>query len=592
MEDAVTQIKQKLDIVDVIGSYVSLKKSGRNYKALCPFHNEKTPSFMVSQELQIYKCFGCGVGGDIFNFVEAIEGVDFPRALEILAEKAGVKLVKSKDYDAQSQIKKKIYEINEITTKFYQYMLLKHKVGTRALNYLKKERKLNENSIKIFRLGYAPDSWNALCGFLRKKGFKEEDLVLSGVAVKRSSGNDIIDKFRGRVVFPLINTDNRVLGFTGRTIFDREPKYLNTSETPVFHKSFFIFGLDKNRLNIKKTGAVFVEGQMDVISAYQCGIKNVVCVSGTSLTENQLDILSRYTQDVAFCFDSDFAGIEASYRAIEMAEKKNFNVRAVLIPEPFKDLDDLIKSDANRAKEVIGNPIPIYDFFLTTVLKKYDKRTAIGKKKIMEDLVPIFSKISNRILFDHYVKQISSELEISENTIYSLFKEVPSEREKSYEEFRELEEKSLPQVYGLEGHFISLVLKSPIDSARSAVEKLKKEDFLNEKVAEIFNRLKTYLKDRKTDINIKTFLNKLDEDLKEITSELYLWDFMEEGDSEEGKKVLERELKEVIERIKKDSVRRQLQIISSDIKMAETRKDNKEVERLTKKFEKLSKNLL
>ncbi len=166
MEDAVTQIKQKLDIVDVIGSYVSLKKSGRNYKALCPFHNEKTPSFMVSQELQIYKCFGCGVGGDIFNFVEAIEGVDFSRALEILAEKAGVRLVKSKDYDAQSQIKKKIYEINEITTKFYQYILLKHKVGTRALNYLKKERKLNEDSIKIFRLGYAPDSWNALCGFL------------------------------------------------------------------------------------------------------------------------------------------------------------------------------------------------------------------------------------------------------------------------------------------------------------------------------------------------------------------------------------------------------------------------------------------
>ena len=592
MEDAVTQIKQKLDIVDVIGSYISLKKSGRNYKALCPFHNEKTPSFMVSQELQIYKCFGCGVGGDIFNFVEAIEGVDFPRALEILAEKAGVKLVKSKDYDAQSQIKKKIYEINEITTKFYQYMLLKHKVGANALNYLKKERKLNEDSIKTFRLGYAPDSWDALCGFLRKKGFKEEDLILSGVAVKRSSGNDIIDKFRGRVVFPLINTDSRVLGFTGRTLFDREPKYLNTSETPVFHKSFFIFGLDKNRLNIKKMGAVFVEGQMDVISAYQCGIKNVVCVSGTSLTENQLDILSRYTQDVAFCFDSDFAGIEASYRAIEMAEKKNFNVKAVLIPEPFKDLDDLIKSDANRAKEVIGNPIPIYDFFLTTVLKKYDKRTAIGKKKIMEDLVPIFSKISNRILFDHYVKQISSELEISENTIYSLFKEVPSEREKSYEEFRELEEKSLPQIYGPEGHFISLILKSPIDSAKSAVEKLKKEDFLNGKVAEIFNHLKMYLKDRKTDINIKTFLNKLDEDLKEITSELYLWDFMEEGDSEEGKKVLERELKEVIERIKKDSVRRQLQIISSDIKMAETRKDNKEVERLTKKFEKLSKNLL
>jgi len=178
MEDSVTQIKQKLDIVDVINSYVTLKKSGRNYKAVCPFHNEKTPSFMVSQELQIYKCFGCGAAGDMFNFVEAIEGVDFPRALELLAEKAGVKLVKSEAYDEQNQLKKKIYQINEISTKFYQYVLLKQKVGNKALKYLTKERKINEKSIKDFRLGYAPDSWDTLSNFLLSKGFKEEELVL------------------------------------------------------------------------------------------------------------------------------------------------------------------------------------------------------------------------------------------------------------------------------------------------------------------------------------------------------------------------------------------------------------------------------
>jgi len=592
MEDAATQIKQKLDIVDVIGSYISLKKSGRNYKALCPFHAEKTPSFMVSQELQIYKCFGCGVGGDIFNFVEAIEGVDFPRALEILADKAGVTLVKSKDYDAQNQIKKKIYEINEITTKFYQYILLNHKIGTNALKYLKKERKLSEDSIKAFRLGYAPDSWDALYKFLSKKGFKDEDLVLSGVAVKRSSGNELIDKFRGRVIFPLVDVDNKVLGFTGRTIFDKEPKYLNTGETPVFHKSFFIFGLDKSRLAIKKTGAVFVEGQMDVISAYQCGINNVVCISGTSLTENQLNILSRYTQDLTFCFDSDFAGIEASYRAIEMAEKKNFNVRVALIPEPFKDLDELIRSDPVTARRIIENPVPVYDFFLATTLKKHNKETAIGKKEIMEDLVPLFSKISNKVLLEHYVKQISSELNISEDTIYSLFRESLPEREENYEDFREAEEKSPVRMYGPEGHFISLVLKAPIDLAKESLNKLKKEDFLNGNIAEIFSHLQTYVKDRKRDINIKTFLEGLNENLKGIASELYMWDFTQQTEDEERRKLLGKGLNELTDRIKKDSVRRQLQIISGDIKMAETKKDTKEVERLTKKFEKLSKSLI
>ena len=240
MEDIVTQIKQKLDIVDVINSYVSVKKSGRNYKAVCPFHNEKTPSFMVSQELQIYKCFGCGAAGDMFNFVQAIEGVDFPRSLEILADRAGVKIPKSEGFDNQNQIKKKIFQINEISTKFYQYVLLNQKAGKKALDYLLKERKISEKSIKDFRLGYAPDSWDTLTKFLRSKGFKDEDLILSGVAVKRNVGEGIIDKFRGRVVFPFVGVDEKILGFTGRTLFNREPKYLNTGETLVFHKSFFV----------------------------------------------------------------------------------------------------------------------------------------------------------------------------------------------------------------------------------------------------------------------------------------------------------------------------------------------------------------
>ena len=246
-------------MVDVIGSYVNLKKSGRNYKAVCPFHNEKTPSFMVSQELQIYKCFGCGASGDIFNFVHSIEGVDFYRSLDILAYKAGVVLPKISSLDEKNNTKKKIYAINDLATRFYQYILLKNKVGKPALNYLIKDRGINTSSIKEFRIGYAPNSWDVLSKFLKSKGYTEEDLVLSGVAVKRSSGDGVIDKFRGRVVFPLIGLDNKVVGFTGRTVLNKDPKYLNTSETPVFHKSYFIFGLNLSKVEVKKEGAILLK---------------------------------------------------------------------------------------------------------------------------------------------------------------------------------------------------------------------------------------------------------------------------------------------------------------------------------------------
>ena len=592
MEDSVNQIKQKLDIVDVINGYVSLKKSGRNYKAVCPFHNEKSPSFMVSQELQIYKCFGCGVAGDMFNFVEAIEGVDFPRALEILADKAGVKISKSEAYDTQNQLKKKIFQINDIASKFYHYVLLNQKAGKKALDYFIKDRKITEKSIKDFRLGYAPDSWDTLSKFLRSKGFKDEDLVLSGVAVKRNVGEGVIDKFRGRVVFPFVGVDEKVLGFTGRTLFDREPKYLNTGETAVFHKSFFLFGLNKSRVNIKKEGAVFVEGQTDVISAHQNGIENVICVSGTALTDSQLEILSRYTQEITFCFDSDFAGIEASFRAIEMAEKRNFNVKIAVIPEPFKDLDELIRSDVDKAKKILKNPVPAYDFFLATALKRNNKETALGKKAIMEELVPIFSKISNQILYEYYAKQLSSELGISEDTVFSMLKKGTPNKNDDYWELQDSDQKFPVKNRKIEGYLISLLFKVSLEKSKEISEKLKSEDFLNGNIVEIFGELKKYLEDRKSDINIKSFLNKFDGEKRDLVSELYMWDQEGKLETEDSKKDVEKDLDDIYERVKKDSVKRQLQILSNEIKIAETKKEEDELERLTKKFEKLSKSLL
>lgn len=592
MEDNVTKIKNKLNIVDVINSYVTLKKSGRNYKAVCPFHNEKTPSFMVSQELQIYKCFGCGAAGDMFNFVQDIEGVDFPRALEILADKAGVKLEKSEAYDEQNTIKKKIYEINDLSAKFYQYILLKQKAGAKALKYLKKERKIDDSSIKDFRLGYAPNSWDTLSKFLRSKGYKDQDLILSGVAVKRSSGSSVIDKFRGRIIFPLIGVDGKVLGFTGRTIFDRNPKYLNTGETPVFHKSYFLYGLDKGKVDIKKDGVVFVEGQTDAISAHQIGIKNVVCISGTALTGTQLDLLSRYTQDITFCFDSDFAGIEASYRAIEMAEKRDFNVKVAIIPDPYKDLDELIKADPSKAKKVIKNPVPVYDYFLATSLQRNKKDSALGKKAIMEELIPLFSKISNQVLFDHYAKRISSELGISEETVFSMMKKGKVNESQDYWEVEEAGQKFPLRKRKIEGYLISLVLRAPLEKAKEIVKKIKPEDFLNENISEILMVLKKYLKDRKSEINIKSLMKKFDGDTKDLLSELYLWDLDKGEEISDQDSEIEKEIDDIVDRLIKESVKRQLQILSDEIKIAETKKDEGELDKLMKKFDKLSKSLL
>jgi len=591
MEDSVDKIKQKLDVVDVIGSYVNLKKSGRNYKAVCPFHNEKTPSFMVSQELQIYKCFGCGASGDIFNFIQAIEGVDFYRSLEILADKAGVALPKINSLDEKNNIKKKIYAINDLTTKFYQHILLKNKVGVSALNYLVKDRGISVPSIMDFRIGYAPNAWDILSKFLKSKGYTEEELVLSGVAVKRNSGDGVIDKFRGRVIFPLISLDNKVVGFTGRTVLNKDPKYLNTSETPVFYKSSFIFGLNLSKVEVKKEGAVFVEGQVDVISSYQAGFKNVICISGTSLTDSQLDVLSRYTNDITFCFDSDFAGIEASYRAIEMAEKKNFNIKVAVIPEPYKDIDELIKADKGKAKKILKDPVPVYDFFVSTALKRNNKETALGKKAIMEELIPLFSKISNQVLFDHYTKKISSELDLSEETVFSLLKS-GSATESGGKELLEnaFDKKPSAQRINTEGYLISLLFKVSLSKAQEIVEKLKKEDFLNPSISEIFGILKDYLKDRKTDINIKTLSSKFEGEVKDVVSEMYLRDV--DAGFEDNEKGLEKELDDIAERVLKESVKRQLHNLSNEIKIAETRKEEEELKKLTKKFERLSKNLL
>lgn len=583
--DQIAEIKQKLDIVDVVGGYVSLKKSGRNYKGVCPFHAEDTPSFMVSSELQIFKCFGCNEGGDVFSFIQKIEGIDFPRALEKLADRAGIVLEK-KALDPNSGKKKILYELNHLTSEFYHYLLTKHAVGKVGLDYLKGKRGLTDQTIRSFMLGYAPREWDLLYKFLVKKKYKSEDILSSGLVIARSNGG-YVDRFRGRIIFPFTGLDGKIIGFTGRTVFDENPKYMNTSETLVFHKGSTIFALDKAKVSMKKEGVVFVEGNMDVISAHQNGLKNVVAVSGTSLTTDQLKLISRYTNDITFCFDSDTAGDAAAHRAISMAEALDFNIRALLIPQGYKDLDEYLVKNPKGTKNILDNAIPVYDFFLVSALKRNDKKQAIGKKMIMQELAPIFGRIKNPVTLDHYIKRISKELDLKEDTVLTMFKtplDIQSSNTQEFEISSFIAPKRSPQEY-----ILALLMKAPLDTAQSVLYKLGQEDFPDDNIKSIFSALKSYFTDLKGSFRIGKFVPKLDENLRNIAQDLYLWD-LEHIISESH--ILVGEIDRTFERVKKERIRGELKELSEKISQAETENDLSAVKKLSEKFKNLSEKLI
>lgn len=587
--DSISEIKQKIDIVDLVGSYVSIKKAGRNYKGVCPFHSENTPSFMVSPELQIFKCFGCGEAGDIFKFVEKIEGVEFSTALEQLAQKAGVKLEK-KDFDPDASKRKQLFHINDLSAKYYHFILTKHPQGKIGLDYLIQKRKLDIETIDFFQVGYAPDTWDSLFKFLKKQGIDENDMLAAGVVTAKNSGQGYIDKFRGRIVFPFKGIDGNIVGFNGRTIFDREPKYLNTSETLVFHKSIFLFNLADAKLHIKKEGAVIVEGQMDVITSFQAGIRNVVASSGTALTESQLKILQRYTNDLTFCLDSDSAGVSAVYKAVEIAEKLGFNIKVAIIPAPYKDLDEILKAASEKAKKVLKDSVDVYDFYISSTLRSNNKESALGKKLILDALVPVFSKIRNPVILDHYSKFLSVELGLSEDTVLTMFKAGSTS---GYGEVRDEDPDKMPLLSrdNPEGYFLALLLKADVDTMRSYAYKIDVEDFINPVVVNIFQLILSYLKEDKKSFNIKQIIKKAEEGYRDGISELYLWDF--DGIIDVASpEILKRELESAFKRTKKESAKRSIKILAEQMKVAELEKDWDLTVKLTKKVEKLKKSIL
>ncbi len=426
------EIKSRLNIVDVLGEYLRLTKAGTNYRALCPFHNEKSPSFMVSEEKQIWHCFGCQKGGDIFSFVMEIEGLEFRDALKQLAEKAGVELKKTAPGTVEK--KNRTLEILELATKFYEVQLWKGAGKERIVNYLK-ERGLTEETIKLFRLGYAPKGWRNVLEFLTKRGYGLDEILRTGLLVQKTRNSEqgtvnnastdhrsltpdsCYDRFRDRIIYPICDYSGRVLGYSARVApggDESQAKYVNSPETEVYHKSKALYGIDKAKSEIKlKDFVLLVEGNMDVIAASQAGIKNVVAVSGTALAPTQLDTLKRYTKNIKMLFDMDAAGVAATKKSIKLCLEKNISVQIVELPFG-KDAADVAGRNPEKLHEAISKSKSAMQYLCDKAFGTFDGNTAEGKKKISEALLEMIASLSSEVEKSHWIKKIAQGLDIAE----------------------------------------------------------------------------------------------------------------------------------------------------------------------------------
>ena len=412
MDNSVEEIKKKLDIVQVINRYVPLKKRGRTHMACCPFHGEKTPSFTVSPELQIFKCFGCGKAGDIFTFIQEYEKVDFREALEVLAKMAGVVLKKTDFSIGVDNHKKRLIFVNNEIAKLFNYILLAHPLGKTCLKYLE-DRQISQKTIKEFVIGFAPENDNLVLTYLKKKDIAEKELFDTGCFSKSQYGR-IYNRFKNRLIFPLCDTRGQILGFSGRVLpgaGDNQAKYINSPETEIYHKSEMLFGLNLSKDAIRTTNSVIVtEGEFDMITPFQNGITNTVAVKGTAFTENQLQLLRRYTSTLILALDSDFAGNNAAIRSIELADTMDFDIRILDLSPKFKDPDEAVRGDINFFKTQLENTIPVYDFIINSFIKSFGADTDRGKKQILSSVLPFLAKIKSSVSRSDYLKKLANKL--------------------------------------------------------------------------------------------------------------------------------------------------------------------------------------
>ena len=561
LKDIIEEIKSRCDIVDIISDYMHLEKSGSNYTGLCPFHSEKTGSFMVSKSKQIYKCFGCNAGGDVISFVMRWENVDFMEAVKILARKCGITL----DRNISEEEKKKIQEINkfrEIHTeaaRFYFANLLRTK--NPGYEYLRK-RGLSDKIIKKFGLGYSPNSWNSLMNYLLSKGYDKTDLVKCGLVTHKTETNKYFDRFRNRVMFPIFNYNGKVIGFGGRVLDDSLPKYLNSPETLVFNKRMNLYGLNISKKGIKDDTLILVEGYMDLISLYQNNIENVVATLGTALTIEQAKLIRRFAKNVIISYDSDQAGQNATLRAIDILLKADIKVK-ILNLKDCKDPDDFIKKYGfDGYKKAIEESDYYIKFKIDLLKNKYNLKNDTQKMNFVEESTLMLKKLKSPIEKDLYAKYLSDLTNISVDSIRA---SIGIKVSRNYNNknnvkhtnvHRKIEQMSKIQdgYLKVEANFIKLLMENK-ELRNSVISDIKSDEFSFEETKEIFNYIiKNKELDKITIDKIKS-LNISEEYIKNINN----------IEIEEINTYTIDSTKEIIKKIRKNTIENEIKSMSSQI---------------------------
>jgi DNA primase len=588
ISSSIDETKNRLDITEVIQSYIKVQKAGVNYQALCPFHSEKKPSLFISPARQIWHCFGCGVGGDIFRFVMQIEGVEFGDALRILAQRAGIEL-KKQDPKLKTE-RQRLYEICELATEFFEKQLESGKAGEAIKRYLL-GRGMSEESMRKWRVGYAPDSWQGLSDFLISQGYKKEEIERVGLVFKSAEGR-LCDRFRKRIIFPVFDLNSQVIGFGGRIFQEEgnkrptiqkkqevpvvEAKYINTPSTILYDKSRVLYGLDRAKVEIRKNNyCILVEGYIDAIMSSQAGLENVVATSGTALTPHQLKILRRYSENLFTAFDMDIAGDTATKRGIDLAQSQGFNIKVVILPG--KDPADVILANSQDWRELIKEAKSILEFYFETTFAKFDKEKPEGKREIAKILLPVIKRIPNKIEQSHWVGRLAREFRIKEEDISEELKKVKLEQKgwflkENY--LANIKQKSRREM--LEEQILALALQSPSLSV-----------FIDENIYSCFSpQAKEILISLKGNPNLN-LENKISPGSAEFMNYLFL-----RGETEQDQeRDLEREIKTCLKEFYCLEVKNRLIEITQAIKRAEEEKDSEKVSLFTRECNKLIKDL-
>ena len=549
-ENFIQEVKDSLDIIEVASEYVDLEKSGKNYRALCPFHQEDTPSFTINPREQFFYCFGCGEGGDIISFIMEIDNLSFREALRSLSERAGLEMPAASEKDkVRRRLRDTIFSANRLAAKFYNYLLLEEEVAEPARKYLQ-NRGFSREEMNKFHLGFAPPAWRALTKFLHKRDFDRETLVKAGL-IAEGKNNSYYDRFRNRIIFPIFNVRDEVIGFGGRVLDpEDQPKYLNSPETLIFSKKHVLYGLNWARKSMRDLKeAVVVEGYTDVLSAHKHGLNNFVASLGTSFTEQQAELLNRYTEKVYIAFDADSAGDSATLRGLEILRQTGLEVNIITLPEE-KDPDDFLQEKGREAFVGLQQEAPpLIDYRLDRVLETYDLSVSDQKIRAVNEAVDFLATIEEALTREVYGQKLAEKVDIPADNIMEELKkrgqqQVKERNKENYQQNRiETETGNSENLQKLEWKLLAAIISAG-DKGENYLDNLHR-GFFSEEAASVFAMIED-----KTDINISDLFSQVDDETKDKLAEFLF--------EEENNSLTEEKLKNLIAQLQHNYASRQI----------------------------------